>query len=222
MTRWYDIRGNNGRRSFTLLESIVAIYVLLLGIVGAITLAERNITAVLILKDQLIAANLAQEGLELIRNKRDSNFLLRASGGCTLFFPPCNANDANLDGMVTNVMGGATDICNAPGTCGIENPISMGQITFDSCPNLNGCVIYLGANGVYDHDSSGTQTKFTRTITVVPYDPPRLDMGNLTPPGTPNPIRDATAHVTVSWKDRFSTHDLVLRTVLVPIFQVGL
>src|SRR3989338_8261169 len=87
-----NFKSVEARRSFTLLETIVAIYVLLSGIVGMMTLASENRKALSYFRDQLIAVNLAQEGAELVRNRRDSNFI-----ACQKRFAPdtptCSAAD---------------------------------------------------------------------------------------------------------------------------------
>jgi len=60
---------------FTLIEVVVAIFVLIVGVVGVFT-AIQNITfSSQINSSKLTAAYLAQEGIELVRNKRDSNWL---------------------------------------------------------------------------------------------------------------------------------------------------
>ena len=81
MAYWANINQMKYQRSFTLLETIVAIYVLLAGIVGTMNLTQQNIGAVTTMRNQLIASNLAQEGLELVRNQRDSNYVNNAHTG---------------------------------------------------------------------------------------------------------------------------------------------
>jgi prepilin-type N-terminal cleavage/methylation domain-containing protein len=64
---------------FTLIEVIVAIFLLTVGIVGAFTLVQRTITFTSITSSRLEAAYLAQEGIEIVRNIRDSNWIARDS-----------------------------------------------------------------------------------------------------------------------------------------------
>lgn len=65
----------NTKRGFTLLETLVAIIILITGILGPLTLAARSISSASTTRNRIIALNLAEEGMEFIRNKRDTNFI---------------------------------------------------------------------------------------------------------------------------------------------------
>jgi len=60
---------------FTLIEALVAIFIFSLALVSLITITSRGITGVAQARDQATAQFLAQEGIELMRNVRDTNFL---------------------------------------------------------------------------------------------------------------------------------------------------
>jgi len=62
-------------KSFTLIETIAAIFVLTVGILATSFLISYLISASSISSQKLIAAYLAQEGIEIVRNIRDTNFL---------------------------------------------------------------------------------------------------------------------------------------------------
>ena len=62
-------------KAFTLIESIVAIFLLTVGTVGGFSLLQKTIAFTSITSSQLVAAYLAQEGIEIIRNIRDTNYL---------------------------------------------------------------------------------------------------------------------------------------------------
>ena len=64
------------KKGFTLMEAIVAIFVITTGIVGVSSLVTQTISSATFSKDRLIAAYLAQEGIEIVRNIRDTNWLL--------------------------------------------------------------------------------------------------------------------------------------------------
>lgn len=62
-------------QAFSLIESLVAIAILMLGILSAFILVIRTLANTPHIQSRLVAANLAQEGVELVRQIRDSNFM---------------------------------------------------------------------------------------------------------------------------------------------------
>ncbi len=60
-------------RGFTLVETLVAIAVLMIAIAGPLVVASKGLTAALISRDQMTASLLAQETMEMIKNTRDNN-----------------------------------------------------------------------------------------------------------------------------------------------------
>jgi len=69
------MKKKKGSKAFSLMEIIVAIGVIMTFLVGAITLISYSITGIRIGKSRIIAMALAQEGLEIVRNIRDNNWL---------------------------------------------------------------------------------------------------------------------------------------------------
>lgn len=65
-------KNNNG---FTLLETIVAVGLIVVGLISALGLITTSLFYVSNIQDRLVAANLAAEGIEVVRNIRDSNWL---------------------------------------------------------------------------------------------------------------------------------------------------
>jgi len=60
---------------FSILETMIASFVLVVGLAGAITVFGPAVQFTGASRDQAIAAALAQEGVELIKNVRDNNML---------------------------------------------------------------------------------------------------------------------------------------------------
>ena len=60
---------------FTLIETLVAVLLLVSAISGPLTIAAKGLSAALIARDQMIAFYLAQDGVEYVRYVRDSNRL---------------------------------------------------------------------------------------------------------------------------------------------------
>ncbi len=79
-------------KGFTLLEIMIAIAILIVGIVGISIVFSRISILTSGISNRLVAAYLAQEGIEIVRNIRDTNWvegigdwdygLTTCSGGC--------------------------------------------------------------------------------------------------------------------------------------------
>ncbi len=63
------------KNGFTLIETIVAVSIIIIGLVSALTLITNSLFYVSNINDRLVAANLTAEGLEVARNIRDNNWL---------------------------------------------------------------------------------------------------------------------------------------------------
>ncbi|MDD5043129.1 MAG: hypothetical protein PHD51_00460 [Patescibacteria group bacterium] len=66
---------NNRERGQGLLETVIALSIIVTGLVGALSLAVANLASSSDSGQRIIAGNLAREAVEVIRNKRDSNWL---------------------------------------------------------------------------------------------------------------------------------------------------
>ena len=60
---------------FTLLETLIALSVISVGVMAAFTLSTANLNTARANAHRVLAANLAREGVEFVRNVRDSNWL---------------------------------------------------------------------------------------------------------------------------------------------------
>ena len=68
----------NKKGGFSLVETLVALTILLVAVVGPISLIGDSLHKIYYAKDEIVAINLAQEGIEAVRQARDTNKL---SGG---------------------------------------------------------------------------------------------------------------------------------------------
>jgi prepilin-type N-terminal cleavage/methylation domain-containing protein len=127
------------RRGFTLVETLVAITVLVLGVTAPLTLGSQGLTASRVARDQVVATYLIQEAIEYIRNTRDTNTL---SG--------------------TSWLSGLSEC--TTGECQIDVPADAVESCSGACPALD----YNDGTGLYGYNSgSGWEpTKFLRTITI--------------------------------------------------------
>jgi prepilin-type N-terminal cleavage/methylation domain-containing protein len=127
------------QKGFTLVETLVAISVLLLAIAAPLTLGSQGLTSSRIARDQVTATYLIQEAIEYARNTRDTN-ILSGNGWLT-----------GLDACVT-------------GSCRIDVPQDTVAACTGTCPVLN----YNSVTGIYGYTSGSnwTATKFRRTVTL--------------------------------------------------------
>ena len=67
-------KNKTDKKGFTLIEVITILLVVSLGMIGVLSLIVQNIQSQSLNKNTLIAYQLAQEGVELIRQVRDTNW----------------------------------------------------------------------------------------------------------------------------------------------------
>ncbi len=66
-------------RAFTLIETLVAISVLLMALIGPLAIASQSLRSAFYARDQVTAFYLGQEGVEYVRAYRDQNYLASQS-----------------------------------------------------------------------------------------------------------------------------------------------
>jgi hypothetical protein len=129
-----------------LIEIIVAIAIIVTGISGAVTLTYSNLRSNESSITQIIGANLAREGVEVVRNLRDENWLL--------------GSDNWYDGirpMPMDFNSGILKFTTSTNIWSIEFRTTMSPLDSN---------LYLDANGVYSHDNNGVQTQYRRIVEI--------------------------------------------------------
>ncbi|MEK7568800.1 MAG: prepilin-type N-terminal cleavage/methylation domain-containing protein [Patescibacteria group bacterium] len=76
--KWRMKIPHSAKKGFTLIETMVALTVVLVAVVGPISLIGNSLRNIYFARDKMVAINLAQEGIEVVRQKRDSNLLAGA------------------------------------------------------------------------------------------------------------------------------------------------
>jgi prepilin-type N-terminal cleavage/methylation domain-containing protein len=157
---------NKQNEGFSLVETLVAISILLIVIVGPMTTSSRTAKSSTFATEQIQAFYLAQEGLELAQKVRD-DFLL------TQFRTTPAPNNSSWSSFIGST---AYQHCLTPNGCGLRWGNAVGSpiqsVRCDS--SIDACKLYLSSNdwrSRYTHDSSGSITPFTRIIyfqTTVP------------------------------------------------------
>jgi prepilin-type N-terminal cleavage/methylation domain-containing protein len=138
MTIKHKTRNKKQKKGFTLIETLIAITLLMLAVVEPMSLTAQALKAAYYSRDQVTASNLAQEAVEAVRSVRDAQILTVAtnpSASVDIFGPIPVDQDFTID-TTTN----AVSLCNGP------------------CPPLQ-------TNGIlYAYNAGWTNTGFTRTV----------------------------------------------------------
>lgn len=156
----FSFYGSKGDSGFTIVETLVAITILMIAIAGPLTIAQKGLTASTYARDQMIASFLAQDGLEYAKNIRDNNLKNRdpidwlyGLTSCTSH-DPCSVN--TLDGDPTSD----------------TSPLGLDtcQSGYDTSSNYE-CPLYKSStnNVGYTPDSSNIdKTQFNRVFYIIP------------------------------------------------------
>lgn len=97
-------------KGFTLVETLVAIAILLVAVVGPISLIGDAVHNIYYVKDEMIAINLAQEAIEAVRQVRDSNQIAGVA-----WLTGLAVDDYSVD--VGKLITGAPVLTACPGAC---------------------------------------------------------------------------------------------------------
>ncbi len=130
---------------FVLVEVIASISILMLAVPAALTVASKSVFLAGYSKDQVIATHLAEEGIEIIRNKRDQNMF-------------------RGDTWTNGIWSGD---CKSPNKCIVDPGFGASDPTIQKC--VGGCSLVLNmdtASGAYAHQAGGTwaPTQFSRFV----------------------------------------------------------
>lgn len=179
---------------FTLLETIVALAIITAAATGPVVLITRGILSFGFSKNKLIALNLAQEGLELIREVRENNIICDERNGPApwdWFRDPDGSGIINNRDLEADIM--ATLPLTGCGSASISSP--------SLSPSFANTQLRLDPiTGIYSY-SGPLPTIFTRQITI---NKPSAD-GNI-------PANDQRNIISVvRWTERGIVRDMTLR-----------
>jgi len=140
-----EIISQSCRAGFTLIEALVAIFIFSLALVSLITITSRGVTGVAQARNQNIAQFLAQEGIEMTRNMRDTHFLQ--------YLPPISLVPSSwMDSIIS---------CSQNSPCFID--LNNGEYTLLS-GNSDGLVLTPSAQVDMYKATTSNDVKFIRQI----------------------------------------------------------
>ena len=161
-------------KGFTLIETLVAVLLLAVAIVGPLTIASKGLTATLVAKDQFIGFYLAQDAIEQVRFLRDSACLATPgdSTGC-----PSGVWLSGLNNCLVSVN---------PNGC-ILDSLASNPATPAACGSTCDIMRYDATNHIFNYNPAMplTPQQFIRTVKIT----------NTTPD-------EAVVTVEVNWVDR--------------------
>jgi Tfp pilus assembly protein PilV len=171
-------RFTKNSQAFTLVETLVAIAILMISISGPLAVANKALTAALYAKDQSTASFLAQEEMEVIKNLKDNG---AASGSGWLSWLNGNACNSSSSRCELSFVNNSSDSL-------LSSP------TIIDCTSSS-CLLYTTDKG-YDANkgvSDGSPTIFHRYFYLTP-------LNNNNPKGA-NYNDEYIATVVVSWNE---------------------
>ena len=128
-------------KGFTLIETLVSILIFSAALLSLMAIAGKGIGETEVAKEETVAHYLAQEGLEVVRNVRDTNYLNSA------------AWDANFGTM-----------CAYPNTCNVSYNGGTSTPTLETC--TSNCQVAENANGQFVDAPGSGYSPYTRKIYV--------------------------------------------------------
>lgn len=133
----------SSQSGISLIEAMVALLILTVGLIPAMAIVSSSNNLSALIKNNLIAANLSQEGVEIVRGLRDANWFVSPSGSVAFDYGLSDGTyrvewDTNIQGTPVKL----------PQPVGANPPLK-----FDS------------STGLYNY-STGVDTQFRRTVTI--------------------------------------------------------
>jgi type II secretory pathway pseudopilin PulG len=179
-------RRQGDKQGFSLVETLVAVFILTLSITAFIAVATGGLRSSFFARDRVVASFLAQEAVEVIKNQRDENGLANCDPNC---------EDGNNVHWLSGIADWAGGPCGEAQDCGVDSRNTSSTQIGSCAVVMNDCILKRDSNGVFHHDNDGDDTKFTRKIRI-------FRAGDLN--------NEAKVTVTVSWGQGLGSGEVVV------------
>lgn len=141
----------SSHRGFTLIETLVAVSLLVIAIAGPMSLAAQSLSSAFYARDQMTAFHLAQEAVEAVRFVRDGNILANNAAGSPTTDLFAGIPDTTGRAFTVDIRyddpSQSMKLCNGP----------CAPLSYDSSTSLYG----------YGVGSNWQTTRFTRSVSVI-------------------------------------------------------
>jgi prepilin-type N-terminal cleavage/methylation domain-containing protein len=141
------------KRGFTLVETLVAISILMVSIAGPMVLVGNGIRSSAFARDQVTAFYLAQDAIEAMRYIRDNNRIEKVTSS--------NPDSVEWDALTTYT-------CSSASPCGIDTVKIYNGLGGAISTDNDAKELSIDSQGRYGYDASGSPTIFRRWITINP------------------------------------------------------
>jgi four helix bundle protein len=161
----YQIPNTKYQSGQSLIETIVAIYILTMALTTALGVVVYSLSRSAVSQNEIVATNLAREGIDVVKAMRDSNWLAGDDKGGQWALQACSDISDRLCFPKTygKVPGYNKYDLNNPGNYRLEfKPAGeTWELKNDASYDL-----YLQANGTYDKTPSAIPAKYARMINI--------------------------------------------------------
>ncbi len=141
-------------KAFTIIELVITIFILSVAVIGVYNAFSTMVVLTANASNRLTAAYLAQEGMELVRNIRDTNWTNDYDWRCGLAGVTGTCDVGNKD---------CTAGCEADYKTIATSPLTPYGVGVDAGRYLN-----IDTDGFYSYSTGTTITKLKRKITITP------------------------------------------------------
>lgn len=147
------------KKAFSFVEVLISVTIASLVMAVLFALANQNISAAQVTRDKFSAANLAQEGIEIVVNIRSNNWI-----AC----PQSNSSNVDSQGRIIAWRGSLTAGCVAFNVHSLNAGVYVAQYNSTALTvfdGINNDQLYINA-GKYCHCPGNPTSLFKRRITI--------------------------------------------------------
>ena len=189
-------------KGFTLVETLIAIAILMVAIAGPLTIASKALTVALGSRNAMIATYLAQDAMESIRNLKDNNLAGASFSWSNVVNSACTGYVGSIDW---------TKLCPVPSAWSINaGTIDFNSPSADTCNSVNSCLLYTDNSGTKKGYYNLTSASLTANDRPSPFT--RYYYVVLNPNG-----KEATVTIVVSWIDNSIPNAITLQELMTNI-----